>query len=338
MMGKIEAICISARKGERKRPVPKALLVENSGIVGDAHAGAWHRQVSLLASENVDAVRRSGMPELKAGDFAENLLVSGVGFPALGGSASLAESGLGLGSRLTLGETAELTITQIGKTCHNPCIIQKQTGDCIMPRLGLFARVIRGGPITNGDTVNVVELVPRSVFQAVVLTISDRCSRNEAVDTAGPAVARLLAEQLKAHIYKTEILPDDRTCIAERLKHYCDGHSIDIVVTAGGTGFAPRDITPEAVDEVIDRPTPGLDEAMRRESGKKTPHAMLSRGVSGIRGATLIVSLPGSERAAVENLQVIIPALSHGLSKLRGDPSDCGPRREACPSSARETT
>lgn len=320
MIGKIDAICISEHKGERKRPVPKALLVENSGIAADAHAGAWHRQISILASENVDAVRRSGLPELKAGDFAENLLLSGVGL-----------NSLGLGSRLKLGPDAELTITQIGKTCHNPCIIQKQTGDCIMPRLGLFARVIRGGPITNGDTVEVVETVPRGVFQAVVLTISDRCSRNEAIDTAGPAVARLLAEQLKAHIYKTEILPDDRPRIVERLKHYCDGHSIDIVVTAGGTGFAPRDVTPEAVAEVIDRPTPGLDEAMRRDSGKKTPHAMLSRGVSGIRGATLIVSLPGSERAAAETLQVVIPALGHGIAKLSGDPSDCAPRREATP-------
>jgi molybdenum cofactor synthesis domain-containing protein len=316
-MGKIDAICTSERKGERKRPVPKALLIENYGIDGDAHAGPWHRQVSLLTSENVDQVRRSGMSELKAGDFAENILISGIDL-----------SNLGLGSRLKFGPDAELSITQIGKSCHNPCIIQKETGDCIMPKLGLFARVIRGGSITNGDAVDVVEMVPRSAFQAVALTISDRCSRNEAIDTAGPAVAKLLVEHLKAHVYKTEILPDDRQRIAERLKHYCDGHSIDIVVTAGGTGFSPRDVTPEAVAEVIDRPTPGLDEAMRRLSGETTQHAMLSRGISGIRGATLVVSLPGSERAALENLQAILPALGHGLSKLRGDPSDCAPRRE----------
>lgn len=313
MSGRLEAVCVSERKGERKHPVSKALLVQNSGIEGDAHAGSWHRQVSLLTSEDVDEVRRAGLPELKAGDFAENLLVSGVDL-----------SDLGLGSRIKVGSAAELTITQIGKTCHTPCIIQKQTGDCIMPRLGLFARVIRGGPIASGDVVEVMERVPRAVFQAVVLTISDRCSRNEAVDTAGPAVARLLGEQLKALLYKAEIVPDERTRIAERLKHYSDGHSIDLIVTAGGTGFAPRDVTPEAVADVIERPTPGLDETMRRVSGAVTPHAMLSRGVSGIRGSTLIVSLPGSERAAVENLQAILPALGHGLAKLRGDPSDCG--------------
>ena len=320
MMGTISAICISERKGERKRSVQSARLIQDSGIEGDAHAGPWHRQVSLLAAENVDEVRRSGMPDLKAGDFAENLLVTGVGL-----------SDIGLGSRLKLGLEAELAITQIGKTCHNPCIIQKQTGDCIMPRLGLFARVVRGGAIAAGDAVEVVERVPRSAFQAVVLTISDRCSRNEAVDTAGPAVARILGEILGAHIYKSEIIPDDQAQIARRLKHYSDGHSIDLVVTAGGTGFSPRDVTPEAVADVLERPTPGLDEAMRRASGAVTPHAMLSRGLSGIRGATLIVSLPGSERAAVENLQAILPALGHGLAKLRGDPSDCAPGRVPVP-------
>jgi len=313
LSGRIDAICISERKGERKRPVSKVLLIENSGIEGDAHAGPWHRQVSILASENVDEVRRSKLPELKAGDFAENLLVSGIGV-----------NELGLGSRLKVGPEAELAITQIGKTFHNPCIIQKQTGDCIMPRLGLFARVVRGGCLAEGDIVEVAKKVPRSAFQAVVLTISDRCSRNEAVDTAGPAVARLLEDYLKAHIYETEIVPDERTQIAERLKHYSDGHSIDLIFTAGGTGFSPRDVTPEAVADVIERPTPGLDEAMRRASGASTPHAMLSRAVSGIRSSTLIISLPGSERGAVENLQALLPALGHGLEKLRGDPGDCG--------------
>ncbi len=317
MRGIINAICLSSRKGERKTPVPCAELVFNSGLAGDAHAGPWHRQVSLLAFENTEEVRRAGMPSLQAGDFAENLLVSGI---------SLHD--LGLGSKLKLGRQAELSITQIGKTCHHPCIIQQQTGDCIMPRRGLFARVVRGGAIATEDVVEVLQLVPRRAFQAVVLTISDRCSRSEAVDTAGPAVACLLTEQLPAHVYAGEILPDEQAQIAARLKHYCDGHSIDLVLTVGGTGFAPRDVTPEAVAAVIERPTPGLDEAMRRASGEKTPHALLSRGVSGICGRTLIVSLPGSERAARENLQAILPALGHGLAKLKGDPSDCAPGRE----------
>ena len=157
-----------------------------------------------------------------------------------------------------------------------------------------------------------------------MLTISDRCSRNEAQDTAGPAVAKILNESLGANIYRTEILPDEKETIAERLKHYCDGHSIDLVLAVGGTGFSPRDVTPEAAREVIDRLTPGLDEAMRTASMAKTPHAMLSRAVSGIAGSTLIITLPGSERGAVENLQAVLPALGHGMAKLRGDPADCG--------------
>jgi molybdenum cofactor synthesis domain-containing protein len=222
-----------------------------------------------------------------------------------------------------------VSISQLGKVCHAHCRIYHLTGDCIMPRKGLFARVEAGGIVQPGDEVEVLEAVPRERYQAVVLTISDRCSRGEAVDTAGPAVARLLEAKIGPHIYRARVLPDERCGIADCLRHYCDGHSIDLVVTVGGTGFAPRDVTPEATRDVLDRLAPGLDEAMRSASLLKTPHAMLSRGVSGIRGSTLVVNLPGSLAAALENLSTIIPALAHGLDKLRGDPRDCGRRRHA---------
>jgi molybdenum cofactor synthesis domain-containing protein len=165
------------------------------------------------------------------------------------------------------------------------------------------------------------------MIAAVVLTISDRCSRGEATDTAGPAIARLIQTTLSARIAATEIIPDERDQIAARLRHHADAGGVDLIVAVGGTGFAPRDVTPEAVRDVIERPTPGLDEAMRRASLEKTPMAMLSRALSGIRGATLILSTPGSERGAVENLEAVLPALGHGLAKLQGDKSDCDPRR-----------
>ena len=310
--GRVEAVCVGAAKGERKSPVETARFLPNHGIEGDAHAGPWHRQVSLLAAEDEEAVRRA-LPGIQPGDFAENVVLSGL---------DLRE--LGLGSRLRLGETAALSITQIGKVCHAPCQIGRATGDCIMPRLGLFARVESGGTVRPGDAAEVLEAIPPGRFQAVVLTLSDRCWRGETTDTAGPAAAELLRQRLDAHIYRAEILPDEQEGIADRLRHYCDGHSIDLVLTVGGTGFSPRDVTPEATRQVVERPTPGLDEAMRAASLAKTPHAMLSRGVSGIRGRTLIVNLPGSRKAAVENLQAILPALGHGLAKLRGDPADCG--------------
>ncbi len=312
-MPRVDALCISDKKGERKKPVDSATFLANHGIESDAHVGPWHRQLSLLSAEDIEKVRKNGVPNLAPGDFAENVILSG-----------LELNTLGLGSRLRLGNDVVLSITQIGKVCHSPCRIFHLTGDCIMPRLGLFARVETEGKVRTGDLVETIEVVPRDRFQAVILTISDRCSQGQAEDTAGPATAKLLESSLGANIYRIEILPDDKSKIEERLRHYCDGHSIDIVVTVGGTGFSPRDVTPEATREVIEKFTPGLDGAMRAASMSKTPHAMLSRGVSGIRGSTLIVNLPGSKRGATENMDVILGALQHGLGKLRGDTSDCG--------------
>ncbi|HSW50599.1 MAG TPA: MOSC domain-containing protein, partial [Bryobacteraceae bacterium] len=154
-MGKVEVICISVRKGQKKKPVESARLLANHGFEGDAHAGAWHRQVSLLAHEDIEEVRAGGIPGLQAGDFAENLIVSGIDLSALG-----------LGSLLRLGAEAELRVTQLGKICHQRCAIYDQTGDCIMPRLGLFARVVRGGMVEPGMPVEVVEAVPRGKLQA----------------------------------------------------------------------------------------------------------------------------------------------------------------------------
>jgi molybdopterin adenylyltransferase len=311
--GRVEAICTSQRKGVPKTAVATAQLRSDHGIEGDAHAGPGHRQVSLLAHEHIESFKMSGHIDLRSGGFAENLVVSGLDLGSLG-----------LGSRVRVGADAILTITQLGIRCRQRCAIYDKTGDCTMPRMGLFARVLAGGALAVGDAVAIERVVERSRFQAVVLTLSDRCAAGTAQDTAGPAVAGLLRDALPAHIYATEILPDGRTGLAERLRHYADGHGIDLVVAVGGTGPAPRDETPEAVRDVVERLTPGFDEVMRQASLAVTPLAMLSRACSGIRGATLILSLPGSERAAVENLRAVLPALPHGLAKLRGDPADCG--------------
>lgn len=314
MAGKITALCISENKGQPKTAVAAAEFVAASGLAGDAHAGPWHRQVSILAAEEIAAfARESGREDFSPGAFAENVVTSGLDLGRLG-----------LGSRLRIGAGAEVAVTQIGKSCHAPCAIGQATGKCLMPERGIFARVLKGGRVAVGDEIEMVELVPREKWQAVVLTISDRCSRGEAKDTAGPAVADMVVLQLGGHVYAAEILPDECEAIAARLRHYADGHSIDLVLAVGGTGFALRDVTPEAVLAVVERRTPGLDEAMRAASLAVTPHAMLSRATSGIRERTLIVSLPGSERGAVENLAALLPALPHGLAKLRGDPGDCG--------------
>lgn len=312
-MAKVHAICTSENKGEQKRSVQEVRLVKDHGIEGDAHAGFAHRQLSLLATDAIQIMKDAGLPDLQDGAFGENLIVDGLDINALG-----------LGTRLRLGDEVEIRITQRGKVCHDRCNIYHTVGDCIMPRMGIFAEVLQGGALKAGDAIEILEAVPLSTIQAVVLTISDTCSRGEAEDTAGPACAQLLQEQMGAHLYDTRILPDKESLIADTLKSYASGRGIDLVLAVGGTGFSPRDVTPEAVRQVVDRLTPGLDEAMRAASMEITPRAMLSRAVSGIRRTTLIVSLPGSRKSSTENLQTLLPSLPHGLAKLRGDISPCG--------------
>ncbi|MGE5462394.1 MAG: MogA/MoaB family molybdenum cofactor biosynthesis protein [Syntrophothermus sp.] len=153
-----------------------------------------------------------------------------------------------------------------------------------------------------------------------ILTVSDRSSRGEREDASSPALARLVEGQGWT-VTRQTILPDDQAAIRELLIAWADGGELDVVLTTGGTGFAPRDVTPEATRAVIDREAPGLAEAMRAASLKITPHAMLSRIVTGIRKRTLIVNLPGSPKGAAENLQVVIPVLPHAIQLLRDDPA-----------------
>lgn len=153
-----------------------------------------------------------------------------------------------------------------------------------------------------------------------ILTLSDRSSRGERADASGPALARLI-EAEGWSVTKQDILPDDESSIRALLITWADSADLDVILTTGGTGFAPRDVTPEATRAIIDRDAPGLAEAMRAASLKVTPHAMLSRIVTGIRKRTLILNLPGSPKGAVENFQVAIPVLPHAVQLLREDPS-----------------
>jgi molybdopterin adenylyltransferase len=152
-----------------------------------------------------------------------------------------------------------------------------------------------------------------------ILTVSDRSAQGRRPDLSGPALAELITAQ-GWKVERTAIVADDKILLQETLAKWADEAEVDVILTSGGTGFSPRDITPEATRLVIEREAPGLVEAMRSESLKVTPHAMLSRGLAGLRGNVLIVNLPGSPKAAVEQLQVIVPVLPHAVELLHDHP------------------
>ncbi|MGA2502892.1 MAG: MogA/MoaB family molybdenum cofactor biosynthesis protein [Anaerolineales bacterium] len=153
-----------------------------------------------------------------------------------------------------------------------------------------------------------------------ILTSSDRSSRGERPDLSGPALGKLVTSHGWT-VWRSIIVPDELDVIREILETWADSGKVDIILTTGGTGFAPRDVTPEATSRVIDRQAPGLAEAMRLESRKTTPHAILSRAVTGIRGRVLIINLPGNPKAAIENFQVVLPVLAHAMELLKEEPN-----------------
>jgi molybdopterin adenylyltransferase len=301
----VKAVCLSREKGVAKKEQSEAFLIAGHGLEGDAHAGPWHRQVSLLAQESVDKMIAKGL-ELFPGDFGENLTTEGIEV-----------STLPIGTRLRVGEDALLEVTQIGKKCHHGCAIYQQVGDCIMPREGIFTRVLISGKVKAGDAITIEQ-----GYRLAIVTASDKGARGQREDESAKVI-RDLTSSLGSVIDYT-VLPDDEEAISNELKRLADERAIDIVFTTGGTGLSPRDVTPEATLKVIDRLVPGLVEAMRAQGLKKTPHAMLSRAVAGIRGRTLIINLPGSPRAVEENLAVVLPALPHALEILTGRGTECG--------------
>jgi molybdopterin adenylyltransferase len=163
-----------------------------------------------------------------------------------------------------------------------------------------------------------------------ILTVSDRSARGERADLSGPILAEAVTSR-GWQVIRQSILPDDLPALRDELTAWADSDEMDIILTTGGTGFAPRDVTPEATQAVVERPTPGLAEAMRAASLQTTPHAMLSRATAGIRKGTLIINLPGSPKAAVENLLVVLPVLRHAIQLLREEATSEAGHQAASP-------
>ena len=308
-MGKVRAVCVSDVRGIQKKNVERAWFAVGHGIQGDAHAGNWHRQVSLLSQDKIDAFNRRGAGVVP-GAFGENLVVEGIDFRALP-----------VGTLLRCGGVL-LELTQIGKECHSHCEIYRKMGECIMPRAGVFARVLEPGSIAVGDEMILQPRTAPRPWQAAVITLSDKGARGEREDRSGPAIAQRLKDN-GYEVVELLLLPDEAAPLKSQLIRLCDQRQLDLILTTGGTGFAPRDITPEATLAVAHRNAPGIAEAIRSASLAITPRAMLSRAVSVIRGRTLIVNLPGSPKACMESMDVFLDTLPHALDLLRGHVQDC---------------
>ena len=307
-MGKIRAVCISREKGTPKENVGSGMLVEGFGLEGDAHGGNWHRQVSLLSGDKIDEFRKKIWVEY--GAFGENLVVDGLDF-----------RNLPVGSRFGTGD-AVLEMTQIGKECHSHCEIYKKMGDCIMPREGVFTEVVKGGRIRKGDAVEMEAPSPDRPYTAAVITLSDKGVKGEREDKSGPKICEL-AEAAGYQIRETLLLADGIEPLKSQLIRLADQRQMDVIFTTGGTGFSERDLTPEATIQACDRMANGIADAIRNYSMTITPRAMFSRAVSGIRGKTLIINLPGSPKAVAEALEFLLPQLDHGLDILRGTGGEC---------------
>ena len=303
--GSVISVNISQEKGVSKTPVPE-IEIDDKGVVGDAHAGPWHRQVSLLGIESIEKFSRASGRAFAYGDFAENITTSGLTLPEMG-----------LLDRLALGG-AELEVTQIGKKCHGDgCAIYQEVGRCIMPREGIFCRVIRGGRVKPGDGI----AYTRRALRCRVITLSDRAHAGEYADLSGPRVRDLLGAFCEARRWRPAIegtvLPDEAQPLRAALIAAREEET-DVVVTTGGTGIGPRDITPEVVTEVADKLIPGIMEHARVKYGAGKPNALLSRSVAGVMGKTLVYALPGSVKAVEEYLEEILKTLEHAVLMLHG--------------------
>jgi molybdopterin adenylyltransferase len=301
----IRSVNRSETTGTVKVPATDIVLTSN-GIQGDAHAGPWNRQVSLLAAESIRKYEKNTGVSVPAGGFGENITTEG--FP-LHHAHPL--------DRFICGDVV-LELTQVGKKCHGKgCAIYKDTGECIMPEEGIFCRVIAGGTLKAGD---LLEYVPYT-FRVRVITLSDRASQGMYPDRSGPEILEVMKQWFEGKQLKFEtsheILPDDRDAFSSELGDAIK-HQLDLVFTTGSTGLGPRDIAPDVALKHLDREIPGIMELIRVKHGMVNPNAVLSRSIAGQTGKTLMFILPGSTRAVREYLNEIQPGLWHMLLMVNG--------------------
>ena len=302
---KVVSVNISEKKGTIKVPVDQIEL-DSLGVRSDAHAGSWHRQVSLLAAESVQKFTAQAGRKICYGEFAENITTEGI---ELWKTHPL--------DRITVG-TVELEVTQIGKECHGTsCAIFKEVGNCVMPKEGIFARVLTPGILKAGEELK----YDPKIFRIHIITLSDRASRGEYEDRSGPRIADHLNRFFEETGWKCEtditLIPDDSAELETLVAGFVN-EGTDFIFTTGGTGIGPKDITVDTLKPMLDKEIPGIMELIRYKYGSLKPNALLSRAVAGVIENTLIYTLPGSVKAVDEYCAEILPVLRHSILMLHG--------------------
>lgn len=302
---KVLSVNISEKKGTIKLPVSFIELNE-MGVIRDAHSGPWGRQISLLARESIEKFEKEMGRKINYGEFAENITTEGI---VLYKTQPL--------DRFIIGNT-ELEVTQIGKKCYGDnCQIFREVGNCVMPKEGIFCRVIKTGKIEPGMEV---KYIPK-VFTVKIITLSDRAYAGIYEDKSGPRVAEWIQNLMDEYGWKSEIdialLPDDPEMLKITLED-CINLNTDFIFTTGGTGIGPRDYTPEIVKSVIAKEIPGIMDFIRLKYGQDKPNAFLSRSIAGVAKSSLIYALPGSVKAVNEYMAEILKTLKHSVYMLHG--------------------
>lgn len=287
----------SEKKGTVKLPT-EGIVFDECGVVGDAHAGHWHRQVSLLGTESFAKFSQDAGRKINYGEFGENLTTEGV---VLYKTSPL--------DRFVKDDLI-LEVTQIGKHCHGDgCAIFREVGNCVMPKEGIFCRVVSEGSVKVGDFL---EYIPYE-FKTLIITLSDRASKGVYEDKSGPEIEKMMIEWLETkncHFsIERKLIADDKKELKHLLKEAKDQY--DFIITTGGTGIGPRDFTVDVVQKMLDKEIPGIMEHIRYKYGSVKPNALLSRGVSGIMGKAQIYTLPGSVKAVREYMTEIQKTMFH---------------------------
>jgi molybdenum cofactor synthesis domain-containing protein len=301
----IKSLNISEKKGTIKTP-RKEITLTMEGIKGDAHAGKWHRQVSLLAAESIESFESELGRKINFGEFAENITTEGF------------QVHLTKPFDRFVSENIEMEVTQIGKKCHGTnCEIFQLTGNCVMPKEGIFCRVITPGKLSENDVLTYI----KKTFRIKVITLSDRAFEGIYKDKSGPLIEKLSKDWFTEMGYLCEtnrsVIPDQKELLEKELEKAAQ-ENYDVIYTTGSTGIGPRDIAPKIIADFIDLEIPGIMDMIRLKYGAEKPNALLSRSLAGVKDKTLVFSLPGSTKAVNEYLCEIHKILMHSFLMLHG--------------------